>query len=119
MKLSDYKGEDAIELLADILEPAMEIIGDESIKKAADSKMSRGALVKMVLKNHKKAILEIMARIDGEDPATYNPGVLTLPARLLELFNDEEFMQLFTSQDQKSNDRSSGPVTEVTRGAEK
>lgn len=115
MKLSDYKGEDAIELLADIIEPAMEIIGDERIKAAANSKMSRGALVKMVLKNHKKSILEIMARIDGEDPATYNPSVLSIPVRLLELFDDEEFMQLFTSQDQKSSDLPSGPVTEATQ----
>ena len=120
MKLSDYKGEDAIELLADILEPAMEIIGDKNIEAAVkDKNMTRGALIKMILKNHKKSILEIMAYIDGEDPATYNPGVLTLPVRLLELFNDEEFMELFQSQGQKLSDLSSGPATEATQEKEK
>jgi hypothetical protein len=119
MKLSDYKGEDALELLADVLEPAMEIIGDKQISEAAKKNESRGALVKMVIKNHKKSILEIMAYIGGEDPASYNPDILTLTGDLLELFNDEAFMQLFQSQGQKSSDLLSGPATEATQAKEK
>lgn len=119
MKLSDYKGEDALELLANIIEPAMEIFSDKRISEAAKSKMARGALVKMILKNHKKSILEIMAYIDGEDPTTYNPGVFTIPVRLLELFNDEEFTELFHSLGQKSSDQLSGPATEATQESEK
>ncbi len=112
MKLSDYKGEDAIELLANILEPTMEIVGDpiitESIKDS--KKMTRGALIKTIIKDHKKPILEILAYINGEDPASYEPDILTLTMSLIELFNDEAFLQLFPSQDQSVSDLHSGPA---------
>jgi hypothetical protein len=41
MKLSDYKGEEALDVLADIIEPLANIITDEDIQKLAnDSKSS-------------------------------------------------------------------------------
>lgn len=119
MKLSDYKGEDALELLANILEPAMEIIQDKKISEAAKDKKTQGALVRMIIKDHKKSILEIMAYIGGEDPANYNPDIITLAGDLLELFNDEAFMELFQSQGQKLPDLHSGPATEATQEKEK
>ena len=33
MKLSDFKGEGAIEILADIMEPASIIMGDEAVQR--------------------------------------------------------------------------------------
>lgn len=119
MKLSDYKGEDALDLLADILEPAMEIISDKRISEATKGEMSRGALVKLIVKNHKTAILTIMALIQGEDPATYKPDVLTLTANLMELLSDEAFTELFQSQGQKLADLHSGPATGATQESEK
>ena len=38
MKISDVKNEEALDLLADILEPASEIIADEEVKKAYKNK---------------------------------------------------------------------------------
>lgn len=119
MKLSDYKGEDALELLADILEPAMEIIRDKKISEMAKSKATRGTLVKTIIKDHKKSILEIMAYIGGEDPVSYNPDIITLTGDLLELFNDEAFMELFQSQGQKLPDLHSGPAMDATQAKEK
>lgn len=119
MKLSDYKGEDALDLLADIIEPAMEIISDKRISEAVKGDMSRGALVKLIIKNHKTAILTIMAVIQGEDPAAYKPDVLTLTADLLELLSDEAFIELFLSQGQKLSGLRSGPATEATQESEK
>ena len=120
MKLSDYKGEDALELLANILEPAMEIIQDENIREATkNNKTTRGALVKMIIKDHKTSILEIRAYISGlEDPAEYNPDIITLTGDLLELFSDEAFSELFQSQGQKLPDLHSGPATEAIQESE-
>lgn len=118
MKLSDYKGEDALDLLADIVEPAMEIISDKRISEAAKSKMSRGALVKLIIKNHKRSILTLMARVSGVDPETYNPDLFTLTADLMELISDEAFTELFQSQGQKLPDLHSGPATEAIQESE-
>lgn len=119
MKLSDYKGEDALDLIADILEPSMEIIGDPEIKETARSKdKNLMQIVKIILKKHKKSILEIMARIDGEDPDEYNPTFFELPKKILELLNDESLIDLFTSQGQKEVVPLSGSATVISEEAE-
>lgn len=104
MRLSDIKGDEALDVLADILEPAAEILADEQVKVKfqEDSKLK---LVSYILKNHKKNVIEIMARLDGEDPATYkyNVNLLTLPRKTLEVLNDPELVNLFTSQAQESD----------------
>ena len=63
MKLSEYRNEAAIELLADILEPATKILADEKIKELING--PRISLIKYVLKNHKSEIIEILAIMDG------------------------------------------------------
>lgn len=98
MKLSDYKGEDALDLLADIIEPATSILGDSEFREKMRAKEPPAKLAKYALKKHKSAILEIMARIDGEDPQTYKPGIFELPSKVLDILNDKELMDLFTSQ---------------------
>lgn len=115
MNLSDYKGEDALDLLADILEPATEIFSDTEFRNAVREKMSKMEIVKMLLKRHKKSILQIMAIIDGADPETYKPNVFTLPIKLLELFNDKEFLMLFQSQGQMNLKESSGSAMGSTK----
>ena len=120
MKLSDYKGTDAVELLADLLEPIGEIFDDEEAVKllrgqAGNSTKERMKLIGLLLKRHKKTVIQILAIIDGEDVSTYSPSFYELPKKLIELFSDEEFMSLFTSQGQSANDLSSGPVTAITQ----
>lgn len=113
MKLSEIKGEAAIEVIAAIIEPATEIMTDVEFRDLARKRnISKAATI--ALKNHSKAVLEILAALDGEDPRTYNPSLLSIPAKLLELFNDPELMALFSSQDPASEEASSGPVSANT-----
>lgn len=114
MRLSDYKGEDAVDLLADILEPAAKIFGDTEFRDAVRNGASKMEIIKMVLKRHKKSIVEIMAIVDGEDPDTYKPNVFTLPVKLIDIFNDEDFLGLFQSQGQTDQGKSSGSAMEST-----
>lgn len=114
MRLSDYKGEDALDLLAELIEPFTEIISDGEIKKAIKDNKPRPELIKLIIKGHKKSILEIMAQINGEDPSTFAPTVLDLPLMLIDLLNDEAVTQLFRSQVQTSVEEPSGPATETT-----
>lgn len=116
MKLSDYKGTDAVELLADLLEPIGKLFEDEELttmfRNMKDHK--KMDMVRLILKKHSKEVVEIMAIIDGEDVATYSPNFYALPTKLLDLFNDEEFMNLFISQGQNAIDQPFGSATETT-----
>lgn len=117
MKVSELKNEKAIEALADIFDPIAEIASDDAVRSAANSN-NRILMVKLMLKNHAKSIFEIMAISEGVPIEEYECNVLTLPAKLVELFNAPEFGFLFPSQGQTKEETSSGSATENTEVAE-
>lgn len=112
MKISEYKGEEAIELIADILEPLTVILQNDEIRGIASKGAGNLELVRAILKHGKKEVLEILAIIDGENPETYQPNIFVLPKRLIELFSQPEMRELFISQAQKKDDIHSGSATE-------
>lgn len=112
MKLSEIKGEKALDVLADIIDPAMEIASDKEIEIAVNGNASKLDIIKIVLRNHKKATIAIMAALDGKKPEEYEINVLTLPAKLIEMMNDPDLMSLFGLQSQTPT--SSGSATENT-----
>lgn len=99
-KLSDYKDEEALDLLAEIIEPAVEIFGDKDFANAMQSGNSLSA-AKICIKNHKQSILQILATLEGVPVEEYHCNFLTLPMRIIEVLNDENLMALFTSQVQE------------------
>lgn len=96
MKLSEIKGEQALDVLVELIDPAAEIFGDKEVATAWKSGVRINA-VKVMITNHKKAVIRILAILDGENPETYEVNVLTLPVKLLEILNDPELASLFTS----------------------
>lgn len=118
MKLTDYYGEDAIDLLADMLEPITEILTDQRIADAVNVGEGRLTIVRKLMKWHKKEILHIMALSEGKDAETYSPNFFALPVKLIELFSQPEMQMLFSSQEQMNVSESSGTATEITTGQE-
>ena len=118
MKFNELKNEQSIEALADMFEPIIEIASDDEVKLAAraDNKL---LTVKLILKKHSRAIFELMAITDGVPVDEYECNVLTLPTKLLELFERPEFKFLFPSQSQKTEETYSGSATENTKAKEK
>lgn len=118
-KLKDIKGEEALDVLCDLMSPISEIMSDKIIAQMIRSK-KRIEAVTYAIKNHKKAVIEALAIIEGEDPEDYvnKISVLTLPSRLLEILNEPELTQLFTLQGQKDSGASSGSATENTEDEE-
>lgn len=101
MKLSDFKGEKAIEVFADLLDPIAEILTDNEIVKLFQSEdVKQIEVIKKILKGHSESVVQILAVLEDEDPKTYQPNIVTLPKKLIELFNDEALKDLFTSQSQ-------------------
>lgn len=115
-KLSDYRDEEALDLLADIIEPATKILADEEVREAYKT----GNMLKVAsvaIKRHKENVLEIMAAMEGVPRKEYHCNIFTLPARVLEITNDKELMTFFTSQVQEMvQSISSGHATENTEG---
>ena len=99
MKISELKGEAALDALADMIEPASEIMTDKAFVDAIKSN-DRIKAVKVALKNHKKAIIAILAATEGVKPEEYEVSFITLPIKLLEFLNDPEVTSLFQSQGQ-------------------
>ncbi len=110
MKLSEYQGEAALDLLAELIEPAGEIMADKEIGDVF--KQNRFKAIGMAIKNHKKAVMQILATMDGVPVDEYKCNVFTLPVKILELLNDPALVQLFTFQGQTGDANSSGSSSE-------
>ena len=112
--LTEIKGDKALDLVADLLEPVTEIFSDEEVSKAYNVSILNA--IKVAIKNHKKAVKTIVALMNEEDPNTYEPNVVEIPAMLYQVVTDKEIQRLFTSQGQNLNENTSGSVTESTKG---
>lgn len=78
MKLSDYKGEEAIILWGKLLTPISEIAKDPNIKGK-----KRMEAIQYVIQNHTKEVLNIVQTVDNEEV-----NGLTLPLRFIEIANE-------------------------------
>ena len=115
-KLSDYKDDEAIEILADILEPVCTICVDEDVQKSfSKSKME---VIQTCMKKHPSEIRKIMAVLDGIPFEDYHINIYDIPKKMWELLNDEELMSFFRSQGQNISVNASGSATENTEEKE-
>lgn len=99
MKLSEYKNEQAIEILGKLMTPVAKILADTKIKKAYQSENQLG-FMQALLEGHPKEIIEILAILDNTPVEQYEVSLTTLPKKVLEILNDEELKDFFASQGQ-------------------
>ena len=116
MKLSEIKGEDAIDVLVDIIDPITVISADKAITEGY-GKLSRLEFIKLLLKSHKREVIEIMAGLDRTPVDEYEVNLITLPSKLAELISDPALASFFPSAGQTMT--SSGSATENTEEEEK
>lgn len=117
MKLSDIKGEQALEVMADLIDPMVEVSQDKILVGLLRAKNIKEA-VKLGLRNHTKSVLAILAILNQQDPETYEPNLVDVPKMLLELLNDKELLDLFYSQAETTEETSSSSVMENTGASE-
>lgn len=109
----DIKDEDALDVLAEVVEPISTICADEAIKKYRDKPIA--TIVSYMIKNHKKEAMQILTAFsDGE----YHCNLATLAFDLFKLFSDETVQSLFKSSVQSGEQNASGSVTENTEETE-
>lgn len=117
MRLSDIKGEDALNAMADLIDPISDIAQDKILVGLLRAKNMKEA-VKLGLRKHQKAILEILAVLNQQDVATYEPNLAEIPKMLLDLLNDKELLNLFSSQAELTKETSSSSVMENIEASE-
>lgn len=115
MKISEIKGEKALDVLAEIIEPLSAIFGDEEVKKAYDSG-TIATFAKMAIARHKKDIIAVLAGVNMMSAEEYaeQMNVFTLPVAFIDLINDDAVKGLFPSRGQETENASFGSATENT-----
>ena len=121
MKLSDFKGEKALDVLADIIEPIVEIATDEDVRNDIRADGGKLKVAKTILKKHKSAIIDILAALNGQTANEFaeSINILTLPMAIVEVLNDEMLMQAFASQSQTGAAKSFGSASQNTTAKKK
>lgn len=103
--------EEELDLFADLIEPFSEILADSAVSDVLKSGGKIVTAVKYAIKNHKESIIQILARIDGVPVEEYHITALSIPIKLIGLFNKPEMKDLFTSQVLTSGAVASGSAT--------
>lgn len=119
MKISDFKGEKAIDFIGDIIEPAATIFSDEVVRglfttEKSGEKKNKAAIAKHICKEYSTEVIEILAAMDGVTSEEYSGNPLTILKQVFEILNDPDLMSVFISSEQKTEDKSSGSATENT-----
>lgn len=94
-KLSEIKGEEALDVLAEILVPITTIVNDEEVREGFNENVAN--CVSVALKKYKTEIIEIFAVIDGKpvEEMVEEIDILSLPAYIVEALNEPAIQSLF------------------------
>ena len=111
-KLSEYRDDEAVELLADILEPVCVICADKEVQDSMSK--SKMEIIHACMKRHPKEVRQIMATLDGVPFEDYHIGVFDIPLKMLYILNDEDLVSFFQSQGQMASVNAFGSATENT-----
>lgn len=119
-KLSTYKGKEAVEIIAALVEPATTIMGDPKVRDIINEPMGKPKAIKYALQKYSNEVLMIMGALEGvdvDDEEAFNEykeevNFFTLPKNILDLFSDPDLQNLFFSQEQTEEATPSTPASE-------
>ena len=111
-KLSDYEGEEALDLWADLLDPFIQIVGDEKIASMLRAKKPPIVTAREICKTYKAEAIQILTRIDPT-PVNGLNVLIRLASIIKEVGNDPTVKSFFASApEERKDETSSGSVTE-------
>lgn len=120
-RLQDVKGEEALDVLADVLDYVVKLVQNDKVREVLNRKSVRDIdTIKTLIKEGKHEIICMMAVIDGKtyDEFVDTLDLLTLPVMLYETFNDEALQAVFQSQAQTEGENTFGLATETSEESE-
>ena len=101
--LQDYKGEEAFELWADLMEPIVKIIQDDEVILMLKTGANKFKIATTILKKHKAEAVEIMERVDPE-PVNGLTLVIRLMRVITEIGSDPYLASFFGLQELKKTE---------------
>ena len=114
MRLSDFKDEKALEVIADLIDPIAEIVSSPENKAA--SKQTPLKFVQAVMRNTPKSVMHMMAILNDEKPENYHCTSASVLKNALEMFTAPDIMALFGLQSETP--ASSGSALATTEAPE-
>ena len=98
MRLSEFKDEKAIEVVADLLVPIGNIVANPANKEAKDSGVI--AFASAILKNNTKDAKDMLAILADEPIESYTCTAATVLKDMLNVLSDPDLLELFGLQSQ-------------------
>lgn len=118
MRISEFENDEALDLLADIMDPISDIMGDKVVEGMVKAKKPTLLIAKYALKNYKKSVIEIVALLNKTTPDKVRFNVIGFLKDIVDLITDLEGVGLFTLQGQTLGEDNSGSATENTEDGE-
>lgn len=112
MKLSEFKDEKAIEVIAKLLVPIANIATNKEV--AAAKGKNPIEFASTMLSSSPTDVKNMLAILSDEDPESYHCSAATVLVDVLNMLNDPELMALFGLQSKTL--ASSGSASENTEG---
>lgn len=104
MRLSEFRDEQGVEVVAKLLVPIAKIVSNEknakAQKEANEGKGSTLDFVSALLQNNPRDVMDMLAILDGKDPNEYHCSAATVLVDALHMMSDPELLMLFGLQRQ-------------------
>lgn len=100
MKLSEFKDEEALDLIAELIEPASKIFSNTDLRDAVRGGKSRLEIAKIAVKSNKKEVFEILCLTSGVPMEEYHCTPVSILKQFMEMIDDEELLDFFSSMAQ-------------------
>lgn len=119
-KLSEFKDDEAMDVLAEIIEPAINLIKNNNFKLAMKGDKEKGIkpnrmqAIKIAITENRKDVVMIMAVLNEKPVEEFHYSLLTLPQMMLEMFNDKELIDFFQYRSETDLGTPSGSAMENT-----
>lgn len=97
-QLSQFKDEEALDIIADILEIAVKICTNNDLIKAVKANKNRAEIAKIIIKSNKAEVMQLLSVLSDEEE--YHCTGVSVISDVITLLNDKELMSFFTSQAQ-------------------
>lgn len=114
MKLSDFKDEEALDVLADLVEPATRIFSNKTLLQAINNGKNKLELAKIAIKANKKEVLEMLTILSGQPKEEFHCNIPNILKQFTELVGDKELLDFFSSVGQMGEVLESKSVSENT-----
>jgi hypothetical protein len=119
-KLSEFRDDEAMDVLCEILDPAINLISDKEFRlavwgsKEKEIAPDRKKGIKIAMKDHRSDVVKILAVLNETPVEEFHYNVASLTLMMLELFNDKELIAFFAQQGRRTSQTPSGSATENT-----